>query len=850
MCGVHQYFVCLARINSFEFAHAEFFLSDMALILSIAGVRLSITPSANIPSNFVSLVRQYKGRIEADLSNFSGTIILSEDIDGDPKDILKQPVVGINDNIISSEGSAVSRDRGGSKNAFPEAAAKEGSNVILPECPLIGTRSISGAVDRDLVMVDAIPNTALRSGELDVLPMLQQCQAGMCVRRKMKNKDNPSEEVQSNGHYVVQHTEANYEEGNNHINLTFHEACSSDDINIDDLLRMLKRNPELASKQDEAGDYPAHIFANNDALFYVTESEDDLVEFLYELYCAFPGAFFAEGSSGQIPFAGAICDWIDDCHQLYRRDASSIHRVSELKTLSKSDRVVNALCVKAEVQLLSQLPAKAGCPRSLNCARYYLCLISRSSISDLYGQNASWSRHDVDRFHDSRKQLYNRIGQLGGILPIMLHMGEHLYEVSTKRSVKHIVESRLGRPFVVYLDFGEVICLLVLICSSRIIIELLYNSPQPVGTSYREFWGFAFTTAVFFTLKDIGIMIGFFSFENGLWKRHITSVSTIVGMFTTISVFASIGTIYVDENIRGRNFLGLVVGLVWWKLVLHVKGMSSSLSTLIYTILQIAGSLKYFLLIFLILIICFADMIQIVTKTSNQCDDDADFQTLCSLTPVQSYAAMWYVRWVEMSSLAEFSPFLIFLSNFFNSYLLKFLGLIILVNILIAIVTSEYEDARVKSRALFARARLEQAARHVAREKFFDPQGDLSRLDIGVKMWKWAWKLAYFVMFVSQEFFLVKSLFSCNLLRKLEMIDNFYFVCLVIYGIMHHVFLVATVMSVSAVAISQYDYLAWLRDSRIHKFTQISLVPVRFYLQSLGLYESESQSESSSECGN
>lgn len=214
---------------------------------------------------------------------------MSEDIGGDPKDILQQPVVGINDNIISSEGSAVTHARGGSKNAIPEAAAKECSNVILPECPPIGTRSISGAVDRDLVMVDAIPNTALRSGELDVLPMVQQSQAGMCLRRKMQNKDNPPEEVQSNGHYVVQHIEANYEEGNNHINLTFHEACASDDINIDDLLRMLKRNPELASKQDEAGDYPAHIFANNDALIYVTESEDDLVEFLYELYCAFPG---------------------------------------------------------------------------------------------------------------------------------------------------------------------------------------------------------------------------------------------------------------------------------------------------------------------------------------------------------------------------------------------------------------------------------------------------------------------------------------------------------------------------------------------------------------------------------
>jgi hypothetical protein len=49
-------------------------------------------------------------------------------------------------------------------------------------------------------------------------------------------------------------------------------------------------------------------------------------------------------------------------------------------------------------------------------------------------------------------------------------------------------------------------------------------------------------------------------------------------------------------------------------LLLLSPKQSSSLSTLIYTILQIAGSLKYFLIIFFILIVCFADMIQIVTK--------------------------------------------------------------------------------------------------------------------------------------------------------------------------------------------------------------------------------------------
>ncbi|KAL3794639.1 hypothetical protein HJC23_010067 [Cyclotella cryptica] len=928
----------------------DFVLSsfEMAFNLRIAGVRVSLTPSGSSATNFLSGVRQCNGHIEADLLNFTGTIVLCEDTHADSKIVSGSSEVDKTNNVISREGFIVKDIVGGSNNLSLHSIADTGRYNNSPEGSLIGTsRTSSEDNSSDMTTVNAVPDTASRSVAFDVLPMLQQGEPGGYVHHKIQDPYHPPETKQSNGYHVVQQIQLNDEESKNYTNFSFHEACASEDVDIEDLFAMLRRDPELASQQDEFGDYPAHIFANNDALIYTTESDDDLVDFLFELYCAFPGAFFAEGRSGQIPFAGAICDWIDDCHQLYHRDETSVYRVSELKTLSNSDRVINSLCVRAEVQMLSQLPERvaltpkvaysfkmlsalldrlsqaaledisqrreffltswkrrdkiirgvaslpflirtvlliespterdallqtsiiknsifcvesvglwlvgmylcsalpallAGCPRSKNCARYYLCLVSRSSISDLYGKDAPWSRQDIERFHDSRKELYNRIGKLGGLLPIMLHLGDHLYEVSTKRSVKHVVESVLGTPFVVYLNFSEMICLLVLNCTYRIIIELLYNSSEPVGTSYREFWGLAFTTAVFFTLKDIGIMLGFFSFEEHLWRRHLTSVSTIVGMFTMISVFASLGIIYVDENIHGRNFLGLVMGLLWWKLVLHLKGMSSSLSTLIYTILQIAGSLKYFLLIFLILIICFADMIQIVTKTSNQCDGDADFETLCSLTPVQSYVAMYgiMIGGMEMSSLAEFSPLVIVL--FISA---TFLGLIVLVNILIAIVTSEYEDACNKSHALFARARLEQAARHVAREKFFDPQGDPAHFEVGVKIWRKFWKISYFILFLSQEFFLVKSLVSCNDLRKQGIVDNFYFISLVIYGIMYHVLLIATGMAVSAMAISQYEFLARFKEGRLHKFTQIGLKPVCLYLRSMGLFKSESCNECS-----
>ena len=60
-------------------------------------------------------------------------------------------------------------------------------------------------------------------------------------------------------------------------------------------------------------------------------------------------------------------------------------------------------------------------------------------------------------------------------------------------------------------------------------------------------------------------------------------------------------------------------------------------------------------------------------------------------------------------------------------------------------------------------------------------------------------------------------------------------------------FLVTTLMTMSAMAISQNDFLDWLREGRLHKFTQMGLKLVHVYLQSMGLFKSESCNESSNQ---
>jgi hypothetical protein len=143
---------------------------------------------------------------------------------------------------------------------------------------------------------------------------------------------------------------------------------------------------------------------------------------------------------------------------------------------------------------------------------------------------------------------------------------------------------------------------------------------------------------------------------------------------------------YVDSNVDGWNYTGIVCGLLWWMFLLHVKGMSEHLSTLIYTIVQISGTLKCFMAIFFVLIFFFADMIDIVKKTTGECDtiegdssnrylgstsDEGgdDLNSFCSLSQPQSYLAMYFV--MVRPSVSVLSLSLIFLSSAYSTFCVR-----------------------------------------------------------------------------------------------------------------------------------------------------------------------------------
>jgi len=111
----------------------------------------------------------------------------------------------------------------------------------------------------------------------------------------------------------------------------------------------------------------------------------------------------------------------------------------------------------------------------------------------------------------------------------------------------------------------------------------------------------------------------------------------------------------------------------------------------------------------------------------------------------------------------------------------------VLVNILIAIVTREYEKAQERSCIWFARARLEAAAEQVAIEKVWNPPDDPNS-GIARKIWRMFAKAKHAAFLIVVEVFLIKSLLSCESLNKDGILGDFLYVALILCAILYHFF--------------------------------------------------------------
>lgn len=237
-----------------------------------------------------------------DLSNFTGTIVLSEN---DVRDYAKNVVLQSQDDkineFVSTKEAIVANNQegcgfvGGGAVVAREDRLPVGDSHASCSSTSIEEERSAAAVTMSILrkqapstnIASSIDNSEKSSSVVSVDGILEFTQQVGVDSGQYKVQD---------PHYVADHlfsngTNINADVESTHElhHLVFHEACASEEINIEDLRIMLRRNLEAAAIRDKFGNYPAHIFGNNDAVIYCDSSDEEVLEFLFELYCAYPG---------------------------------------------------------------------------------------------------------------------------------------------------------------------------------------------------------------------------------------------------------------------------------------------------------------------------------------------------------------------------------------------------------------------------------------------------------------------------------------------------------------------------------------------------------------------------------
>lgn len=154
------------------------------------------------------------------------------------------------------------------------------------------------------------------------------------------------------------------------------------------------------------------------------------------------------------------------------------------------------------------------------------------------------------------------------------------------------------------------------------------------------------------------------------------------------------------------------------------------MSTFIMALIQILKDLIYFAIVLIVIVFMFADMLRIAITTKDNgsfCEDkrsetidgelEGPIADFCSPDPAASYLRVYSVLIgdFELDDWRETSGMVILFVIF------TVVGVIILLNVLIAIISDSYEKAKIESALLFGRARVAFVALNQALEIFLQP---------------------------------------------------------------------------------------------------------------------------------
>lgn len=215
-------------------------------------------------------------------------------------------------------------------------------------------------------------------------------------------------------------------------------------------------------------------------------------------------------------------------------------------------------------------------------------------------------------------------------------------------------------------------------------------------------------------------MISLLMISRSVMKAHFLDVWNLIEIVAlSLALATNLAFQYSGKAYLNETALAIAMGLLWLKLLGFLKALNREMATFILAIVQILHDIRWFLVILAIGIFTFSDMVHIIAtgggwdscETAEGYDTAADF---CSENVFTAYLRSYsiLVGDVNLDDYRE-TPFTSFLFVAFT-----FLGIIILLTMLVAVVSDSYEKSRMNSERLFGRARVQFISERITIEQF------------------------------------------------------------------------------------------------------------------------------------
>ncbi|KAL7568621.1 hypothetical protein ACA910_022722 [Epithemia clementina (nom. ined.)] len=350
----------------------------------------------------------------------------------------------------------------------------------------------------------------------------------------------------------------------------------------------------------------------------------------------------------------------------------------------------------------------------------FLWLVSHTTIDDYTGGFGAPLRKDWRNFEASRQGVFNEVSDLKGVIATLVTLRtKEMERAASTPVVWHAMGNKLSRPFVlglVLIDLALHVTLMFTFRDAAGVKPPLPAKVQRVIVAESIIYIICFH----YLVRAVSESWAMWVVSTGAFKSYATDVWNIFG-FNAI-LLTLVTTFLLGHDEKSRNGLdAFIVGLLWIKVLAFLKVVNKDMATFILALSQILYDIRFFLLVLAVCVFMFGDMFHIAVLG----EDGGDFcswkfgamDDFCS-TSWESYLRVYAILLgdITLDHLTATSGLTILFVLF------TLFGVIILLNVLIAIISDSYEKATLRGQVLFGRARVMFVAQIEALENFLKPR--------------------------------------------------------------------------------------------------------------------------------